>query len=497
MSTNIFPSRSQAVDKILTEGELKKVLVVPIDFAKKTHVAQIAKGTGEYLRKRPFNVHNDVAGSQYLLEAVERCCAKYRIKKSRVVFGGEDPPEYVWNFVSSIQAAGYTFVRVNAKEAKKHRTNSRASSDALALDGIAQVMLLRRAYDLPCRDEVYGTMKLAERARRKLAKLVTAQKNRIHRTVDVLFPGFLNESLSGLLPFGESCVSLMEDGCSVVRIKRMRKDTLVKRLKAGHTHNSAKVAEKLKELANSALIPEPAMVPYQEKALATMARHLRSLRESLRVEENEMARCLAQSPGFLLTTIPGLGVVLSGGIIAEYGDPTIWRDPNRMASYAGIVCRQHQTGGPDSPPIKGKLPIDANHHAKDQLLQAAYHTGHNRHPAWKRLGLLGEHSLYEQYQSVELREGKSRLSTAKKLIRVVSAMIRSERIYLPNNALNPDAADAMSSRQYVVYQQIVAEMLTSKWKRYDLSGIPEEQNYLARWLQNTNELIKHSLDKNK
>ena len=491
MSTNIFPRRSQALQNVMMDGDARKILVVPIDFAKETHVVQIVRGTGEYLKKRPLNVRNSVAGSKYLIEKVERCCSKYRIGKSRVLFGGEDPPEYVWNFIGSVQAAGYAFVRVNAKEAKKHRTNTRATSDQLALDGIAQVMLLRRAYDLACRDEVYGAMKLAERARRKLKRQETALKNRIHRIVDVLFPGLLKESLSGLLPFGVSCLDLMEAGCSVVRIKRMRTETLTKRLKAGRTQNPGKVAAQLKELAQSALPPAPGIVPYMEKSLATKARHMKVLRESLRIEENEMARCLVQTPGFLLTSIPGLGIVLAGGIIAEYGDTSDWRIPDQMASYAGIVCRQHQTGGPASEPVKGSLPIDANHHLKDQLLQAAYHTGQNRHPAWRRLGLPGEHLLFEHYHAVELREGKSRLSTAKKLLRVASAMVRDERIYLPPSAHNPSAHDAMPARQFTAYLEIVAEMLTTKWKKYDLSGIPEESNRLTRWIQNTNELAEH------
>ncbi len=495
MSTDIFPRRSQVAQGVLADVDLRKVLIVPIDFAKDTHVAQIVRGSGEYLRKHPLNVRNTAAGSRYLIEQVERSCAKYRIGRSQVLFGGEDPPEYVWNFIGSIQAAGYAFARVNAKEAKKHRTNTRATSDTLALDGIAQVMLLRRAYDLAGRDELYGAMKLAERARRKLKRQETALKNRIHRIADVLFPGLLNESVSGLLAFGTSCLNLMEAGCSVIRIKRMRTDTLAKRLKEGRTQNPEKVAAKLKELAQSALPPAADIVPYLEKSLATKARHLNVLRESLGVEENEMARCLVQTPGFLLTTIPGLGVVLAGGIVAEYGDTAAWRDPDQMASYAGIVCRQHQTGGPDSEPIKGALPIDANHHLKDQLLQAAYHTGQYTHPAWRQLGLEGEHPLYEHYHKVELREGKSRLSTAKKLLRTASAMVRDERVYLPPNALDPGAPDAMPSEQFVAYLHIVGEMLTRKWKRYDLSGIPEECNQITRWMRETKEVTEYMLSR--
>ena len=154
-------------------------------------------------------------------------------------------------------------------------------------------------------------MKLGERARRKLKREETALKNRMHRIADVLFPGFLNESLSGLLPFSVSCLNLMESGCSVVRIRQMRAETLAKRLKAGRTHNPDQVAVKLKELAASVLAPTHGTVPYMEKSLAAKARHMVALRENLRLEENEMARCLVQTPGFFLTSITGLGVVLA------------------------------------------------------------------------------------------------------------------------------------------------------------------------------------------
>ena len=490
MLTNIFPDRSQVAESVISGVDLRNVLVVPIDFAKKTHVAQMARGSGEYLRRRPLTVHNSQQGIAYLLEAVERSCAKYRIAKSNVLFGGEDPPEYVLNFIHSIQAAGYAFVRVNAKEAKKHRTNTRAASDSLALDGIAQVMLLHRAYDLQSRDEIYASMKISERTRRKLKREETVLKNRIHRIVDELFPGLLCESRSGLLPFGVSCLNLMEAGCSVAHVRSMRAGTLAKRLKQGGTHNPEKVTGQIKELAQSALAPDPAIVPYLEKSLAAKVRHMKTLRENLRIEENEMARCLAQTPGFLLTSIPGLGVVLAGGIVAEYGDTTGWRDPDRMASYAGIVCRQHQTGGPDAAPIPGSLPVDSNHHLKDQLLQAAFHVGHNTHPAWRRLDLPGEHRLYENYRAVELREGRSRLSTAKKLLKVAAAMVRDERVYLPRNGLDldPENSGAMPPGRLVAYLEIVAEMLTAKWKSYDLSGIPDESNRLKKWLASTRDL---------
>ncbi len=100
----------------------------------------------------------------------------------------------------------------------------------------------------------------------------------------------------------------------------------------------------------------------------------------------------------------------------------------------------------------------------------------------------GEHRLYENYRAVELREGRSRLSTAKKLLKVAAAMVRDGRVYLPRNGLDLDASGAMSPGQLVAYLKIVAEMLAAKWKSYDLSGIPDESNRLKKWLDSTRDL---------
>ena len=57
-------------------------------------------------------------------------------------------------------------------------------------------------------------------------------------------------------------------------------------------------------------------------------------------------------------------------------------------------------------------------------------------------------------------------------------MVNDRRIYLPPQGLDPTEEDAMSADQYVQYHLIVLSILRNKWKRYDLSGIPEEQNQL-------------------
>ena len=203
---------------------------------------------------------------------------------------------------------------------------------------------------------------------------------------------------------------------------------------------------------------------------------LRAVRSSLAQEENHLARCLVQSPGFHLTTINGLGVVLAGHLVAEFGPPDRWLSTEHMASYVGIVSRLHSTGGPDGHTVVGHLPMDCNHIGKDYLLQAAYHTG-----------TTGEHRLAKHFANLKAGGRHSLLGTARLLLRIARKMVLTEMPYLPEAFLTPGA---LRPRAWVesTFADLTAN-LQRKWKPYDLSGIPDSCNRLAMWEKNSHELM--------
>ena len=488
---SIYPERSQEVKQFFSKGVApEKLLVIPIDFAKTEYTARICLGTGDYLLKKPMKIYNDKKGADYHGRRIQGICRKYHIVKSNAIIGGEDPPNYTVNFVHYVRDYhNYSFVRINAYEAKKYRTNTRASSDNLDLNGIAQGLLNRRAHDIAEFDEIFANLKNSSRSRRKFVKEETAAKNRIHRCVEILFPDFLNKNESGLLPFTNASLELMEENFSVLKIKRMRTNTLVKVLRRNHTAKPEEVAGKLKILSEKVLAPPPDLISYQNKSLSTKVAFLRSIRDSIVMEENEMARFLVQTPSFFLTSFPGPGVVLGGGLAAEYGDPSRWLPADHMASYGGIVPRQKQSGGSDKFPITGHLPKDCNHILKDWLLQGAYHVGTTRHPMGKLPGRDGMHRLIEHYQRIENNEGKSRLSTAKLLIRIGRRMVLNERVYMPSEWVKRPAP---SDGELFEFLDCVNQSLNEKWKKYDLSGIDNKRNYWVKWKEYCDDLKKNS-----
>ncbi len=237
------------------------------------------------------------------------------------------------------------------------------------------------------------------------------------------------------------------------------------------------------------LRPPADLINYNSKSLQTKIKLFRTTAEAIFMEGTEMARSLVQTPGFYLTSFPGIGVVLGGGIVAEYGGYRHWPPVDNIASYAGIVPREKQTGGIDKAPLKGHLPMDANRILKNWLLQGAYHVGTTKHPMRKIDRNDGSHRLLEHYCRIENNEGKSRLSTAKLLLEIGRRIVMNERIYLPSEW---GREPAPSEEELFLYLDVVNKSLNEKWKSYDLSGINEDKNYLIQWRKYCDELKQSS-----
>jgi transposase len=488
MKKNIYPERSQELSETISEiGDMRKLLVVPVDFAKKEHTVQMCLGNGNYILNAPLKVYNDARGLDFLRCKIEKAAGAHGIAKRNVIVGGEDPPPFTYNFINALRLSGYKFVSVNAREGKKFRTNTRASSDNLDLNGIAQAIMNRRVTEFREFREIFCNMKFASRSRRRFVRQETAIKNRIHRTVEILFPGFMEEKSSGVTPFSMACLWLLEENFSLSKIKRMREQTLLEGLRRNRLQKPQEAVARLKALADRTLPPPVDMVSYLGRSLSLKVALFRLVRDSVFSEENEMARYLVQTPGFYLTSIPGIGVVLAGGIMAEIGTAA-WTDTDRIASYAGIVPREKQTGGSEKLPVKGRLPMDANRILKDWLLQAAYHCGTTPHPAGKTCGGLSEHALMTHYRNVENREGRSRLSTAKLFLKTGARMLAQESVYIPGKWLHEQTH--VSRDMYIAYFDEVLKYVNEKWGNYDLSGIPAENNYLVKWSKSLCDLKK-------
>jgi transposase len=267
---------------------------------------------------------------------------------------------------------------------------------------------------------VYRNLRTLVRHRKKLVKMKTEVRNRIHTIVDRLFPGFLNEKKSGVLPFSNSSLYLMQERFSARQIRRRQRGALIRNLEKRGTKKAEQVAAKLQQYASQVLTTLDEYAATLQISLASHVTHYRCLFEGAQQLVNEMAQLLAQTQGAFLTSIKGIGIVLASGVTAEIGDPLVQRSTDQLASYAGIVPKVKQTGGSQGPSITSHVSKRSNHILKDFVVQSAFH-----------IGRYGPKDLQDDYSRREAAGQHADFGIARRFIRMVMCMMRTSQVYLP------------------------------------------------------------------
>jgi len=486
MNKSIYPQRSQAANAVFAKVVPEKILVVPIDFAKEIHAAQFCRGTGEYLLPEPLRVNNSLSGLDYLEKRIAKNCRKYGFAKSAVVVCGEDPPSFSTNFIHGLKARGLLFVRVNAKEASRLRLSTRASTNALDLNGIAQAAIHHRGYAPADYTAVYAALRQNTRARRQLVKQLTVTKNQIHTQVDVLFPGFLTADDTNPEPFGDASLALLADNFSAVRIQRMKTGTLAKILSKHGIREAQGLAVALQERSGQVAPPPAELAASLSQTVSVFVSLLRQQQASIARLKVNCAQLLAQTPCFLLVTIPGVGIVSAAEFTAELGDPANWPAATLIASYAGIVSRLKNTGHPDRKPAVLGLPRACNRRLKNVLLSVAETVVRYRHPIRRESPAHdGSHPLQVYAQNKQAGNGKYILGTAKKLVRTIGALVKQQMPYLPCGPQPRDLDDA--NEIFTIEMANAIAVIKAHYRTSDLTTIPDDRNRMRQWIAKTTE----------
>jgi transposase len=472
--TNIYQNQSQQLLQLFEgAGSSEKVMCVAMDYAKNDHLVMFLNGHGDILRK-PFSVKNTPEGIGYIDEQVSRFCRRRGIKKKHVFFGGEDANSFAKNFVSTLRSKGFVVANVNAHDAKKQRSNIQASTDRIDLMGIATMLLNCRANCCPAQSGIYRNLRTLVRHRRRLVQMLTEVKNRVHGIVDELFPGFLNEKNTGIVPFTQTSLYLMQDRFSPKQIRRRRRQKLIEILKRLGTSKAEYTAAKLQQYAAKVLHAPVEYVDTMQLSLAQHVKHIGCLKESVGQMDKEIALNLAQTQGAFLTSVRGIGLVLAAGVTAEIGDLNEQKPLNNLASYAGIVPRVKQTGGLDGKTYTGPVAKRCNRILKDYVVKSAYH-----------LGLHGPPDLMADYKRRNASGQHADFGIGRRYLRMAISLMRNSQVYLPPNLRKDD----YTLQQRADYYLMSWPYLKEKWKKVGaLEAAFANNRPLGLWRQIVQEL---------
>jgi transposase len=142
-----------------------------------------------------------------------------------------------------------------------------------------------------------------------------------------------------------------------------------------HFADPTATSQQLQAIARDSFVLPPAFAPALNDCLAVAVEQLAALERGIQHLDAAIAQRLQAIPN-TLTTVPGIGPVFAAGLIAEIGGiQRFGADDDKVAKYAGLKWRRHQSGEFEAE--ETPLTRQCNHYLRYYLVEAA--NGVRRH----------------------------------------------------------------------------------------------------------------------
>ncbi len=200
----------------------------------------------------------------------------------------------------------------------------------------------------------------------------------------------------------------------------------------GRFPDADKVAKTLKSVARESYRLRPELGPTIDLILSTLWNNIQALRKSLREIDHAIEEASKAFPS-TLSSVPGLGPVFSAGILAEVWDIRRFPAHPQLAQFAGISWSRYESGNFKAEDTH--MTKKGNQYLRYYLIEAADSV---------RVHVPEFQSFYQRkYQEVtKHRHKRALVLTARKLIRLVHALMRQGRLYQPGQEV-PTAFNAV------------------------------------------------------
>ncbi len=261
------------------------------------------------------------------------------------------------------------------------------------------------------------------RARYHLMQDLTRESNFLMTN---LFLKFSDYSITG--PFRRNKLSatslaVIEEFESVEELAEMPLERLIDFLVEhgkNRFDNPEVVAQALQKAARSSYRLPQSMSDSVNLAMASSIRMIRTAQEQLKALRKGIEDHLATIPQ-TLDSIPGIGPILASGIVAEL-DVSQFRSHAEAAKYAGLAWTVNQSGKFTA--NRTRLILSGNRYLKYYMVEAA-NSVRVHDPVF------AEYYAKKKAEPKEFAEGRALALTARKLMRVVFYLLKTNRLYTP------------------------------------------------------------------
>ncbi|MFD0678999.1 MULTISPECIES: IS110 family transposase [unclassified Paenibacillus] len=336
-----------------TEGQNQRIeristshLVVGIDMAKETHVAQATNYRGIVLSNRHLSFSNTVEGFEKLQRWVEGLQQKHRLNS--VILGMEPTGHYWWNLANWLTNKGYNVVQVNpatTKRNKENRDNSPSKSDPKDALVIADVVSRGYYYDYTRQTNVFQRLRTLMSDREFWVANSVRLQNRIIRWLDIRFPEYASvfkdwsckRSMATLkeLPSPKDIETLSVTEMITTWRKHMQR--------AGGSTGTHKAAELIAAAKKS--VGDVTALEEAKQDLGWLIAEYERMVDILESIQTQILTLLSEIPmANQLRSIKGLGPIFVAAILAGAGDLRQYAHGRQLLRKAGLNLAESMSG---------------------------------------------------------------------------------------------------------------------------------------------------------
>lgn len=402
-------------------------LFVGIDVSSRKNVIHFMQPDGS--KHSSFSVDNNFNGAKLLVRKI--ISALVALKLQTVIIGLEATSVYGDNLIfflreSSELAKFHPDLHIlNPKQVKKFKDAypDLPKNDPVDAYIIADALRFGRISNKLYSDDYrYQALKTLTRARFFAVQNLTKEKQRFMNYLFLKFSSFAQDKVFSD-SFGASALSLYAEFDSVEELAAMNLNELtdfIRKTGKNRFPDPDAVAKAIQTAVSSSYRLPKTIVDSVNQILALSIISMRSLKEQIKSFDKAIERQLQSIPN-TLTSVKGIGLVFSAGIIAEVGDIKRFSNQAALAKYAGLVWTQHQSGNYEAQ--NTRLINSGNRFLKYYLTEATY----------SLLRCDAEFKRYYNLKKSEVNRGQVKRAlalTARKLVRLVFALLKDNKLYI-------------------------------------------------------------------
>jgi transposase len=413
--------QNQRIERITTSH-----LIVGIDMAKETHVAQATNYRGIVLTSQHLSFKNTLQGFEKLFRWINGLQQKYKLKD--VLIGMEPTGHYWYSLANRLVEKDVNVVLVNpatTKRNKENRDNCPSKSDPKDALVIADVVSRGYYYENIRQATHFQRLRTIMSDREFWVTNSVRMQNRIVRWLDIRFPEYASvfkdwtcpRSIATLKQF-PSPLDLKGQSTAEV-ISGWRK--YMKR--AGGSTGIQKAAELLSKAAQS--VGEVVALNEAKQDLQRLLEEFERITGILHQIEQEIATLLGEIPfSSQLRSIKGLGTIYIAAILAGAGDLKPYAHGRQLLRKAGLNLAESMSG-------KRKGQIILSKRGDSTLRKYMY---------LATLTLVGTNPVFRQLhqnnvQVKGMSKQKSIFKLLGKLARILIGMVQHEESFTPGKTL--------------------------------------------------------------